>query len=421
MFEAFVVTLREGVEAALVLAIAHSVLKRRGLGALSGALAAGTLLALAASAVIAFLATRIAYDEELAEGIAMLIGAVLVLTLTWWMWKAAPGMKREIESGLEQVTRSSAPGAGGAFGVFLFAFGMVLREGVETAIFLSAAGFNSQGLGLWVGALAGLALAVVFGVLFIRGTLRIPLKPFFSLTSLVLLMIAFQLLVGGLHELSEAQVLPSSKAEMALIGPLIKNELLLFTLTVAIATAWLLFGPSDRAAAPAPGEGPEARLERAARARERSRRRWTGLIGLLVVAFLSVAFVQTSRLPDRPHAARAPLEGGALTLPAAGLADGHAHWFETTLPDSSTIRFLAIEVNGELPTCLDACVICGDKGYFESHGALVCRNCTSPIALGSLGRSGGCNPVPLPHETVGGALRVRAEDLAAARARTPRR
>ena len=193
---------------------------------------------------------RITYDQELAEGVAMLVGAALTISLVWWMWLAAPHMKEEIESGMTRAT-----GRGdrrNALGLFVFAFGMVFREGVETAIFLSAAGFNSEGLGLWLGAIAGLALAIGFGVLFMRGTIRVPLKPFFSLTSAVLLLIAIQLLIGGLHELSEAQVLPASRTEMAIIGPLVKNELLLFTLTVALAAGWLLFGPGRKAARPPP-------------------------------------------------------------------------------------------------------------------------------------------------------------------------
>jgi len=119
--------------------------------------------------------------EELAEGIAMLVGALLVFSLVWWMWKAAPHMKDEIETGMTRATG----GGGGATGVFLFAFGMVFREGVETAIFLSAAGFNSRGLALWLGALIGVAIAAGFGVMFARGTLRIRLKPFFAFTSAV--------------------------------------------------------------------------------------------------------------------------------------------------------------------------------------------------------------------------------------------
>jgi FTR1 family protein len=418
MFEAFVITLREGVEAALVLSITVSLLRRRGLERLTRPLAAGAACALAGSVAVAVLASRISYNEELAEGLAMLVGAALVLSLTWWMWKAAPRMSQEIEGGLDRVTR----GGSGALGVFLLAFGLVLREGVETAIFLSAAEFNSHGLGLWVGALAGLALAVVFAVLFMRGTLRVPLKPFFSLTSAVLLLIALQLLIGGLHELSEGQFLPSSRVEMALVGPLVKNELLLFTLTVALASAWLLFAPDAGGAVRSSGaaSGPEARLERAAASRERSRRRWTGVVGLAVVAFLSVAFIQRSRIPDRPPAARLPSVNQRVSIDPALLADGHAHFFEVGLEGAVTppLRFFAMRVGDSYRACADACVICGEKGYYEDRGMLVCRNCTSPIAISSIGRAGGCNPVPLPSQLEGGALIVRLADLVAAHQRT---
>ncbi len=406
MFEALVITLREGVEAALVLAIALSLLQRRGLASLRGALYAGTACALAASVAAAVLATRFSYNQELAEGVAMLAGAGLVLALVAWMWRAAPHLKREIEAGMERASGTRA-------GVFVFAFGMVFREGVETAIFLSAAGFNSQGLGRWLGALAGVALAVLFGVLFIRGTLRVPLKPFFSLTSAVLLLVALQLAVGGLHELSEAQLLPASRGEMALVGPLVKNELLLFTLTVALAAGWLLFGPVLAPAAANASSGPQARLERAARASERTRRRWTGLVGMVVVGLLATAFAQRSRLPDRPQARPVAPAEGVLLLDAGPLGDGHAHFYQVARPgaDEAPLRFFLIRVGGEVRACFDACEICGDKGYFEDRGALVCRNCTSPIAIASLGRRGGCNPIPLPCERVGDTLRIRAPDL----------
>src|SRR5439155_4051330 len=193
-------------------------------------------------------------------------------------------------------------------------------------IFLSAAGFNSHGLTLWLGATIGLVLAAVFGVLFARGSLRVPLKPFFSLTSAVLLLIALQLLVGGLHELSEAQVLPSSRAEMAVIGPIVKNELLLFTLTVAIAAGWLLFGPglrAGRAGSENEASGPQARLERAARIRERSLRRALGVVGLVVVGFLTMAFVQGSKIPAKAKAEQLPVTNGEVRIDPSALADGH--------------------------------------------------------------------------------------------------
>jgi len=420
MFEALVITLREGVEAALVLAIALTLLDRRGLSHLRGALFAGARVALVASAAVAVAATRLTWNQEIAEGIAMLVGAGLVLTLVWWMWRSAPRMRQEIETGIVRATRT---GSRGALGLFLFAFGLVFREGVETAVFLSAAVFNSAGVGRWLGALAGLGLAVLFGVLFARGTLKVALKPFFSLTSAVLLLIAFQLVVGGLHELSEAQVLPSSRTEMALIGPLVKNELLLFTLTVAFAGVWLLFGPGARpvdagAADPAPA-GPDARLERARRSREIARRRWTGIVALAVVGLLSTAFVQRSRLPGPAPAEPLTFSGGLAGFDPHLLEDGRLHFYRVTLADPRggtprALRFFAVRVHGEIRTCLDACEICGDKGYFEDGGAVVCRNCTSPIVLASLGQTGGCNPIPLPHAIEAGRCVVRERDLAAA-------
>src|SRR5262245_61129260 len=136
MFDALVITLREGVEAALVLGVATALLERRGLKHLNWALGVGAGLALAASLVVVWLASRITWNEELAEGVVLLVGAALVISLVWWMWLAAPRMKQEIESGVTRVIGEGDPG--NALGLIVFAFGMVFREGVETAIFLSA-------------------------------------------------------------------------------------------------------------------------------------------------------------------------------------------------------------------------------------------------------------------------------------------
>lgn len=413
MFEALVITLREGVEAVLVLAIAMAFLRRRGREALAGPLYAGAAVALALSVGVAALAARVTWNEELAEGIAMLVGAVLVVSLVVWMWRSAPRMREEIEAGLGRAADTAGSSSGSVPGVFLFAFAMVFREGVETAIFLSAARFNSEGLALWLGALAGLALAIGLGVLFVRGSLKVPLRPFFTVTSAVLSLLALQLLVGGLHELSEAQVLPASKAEMALIGPLVRSDLLIFTLTIAIAVGWLLMGGPKAATSSADVTGPEARLARAAAHREAGRRRWTGIVGLLVVALLTTAFVRESRQPIRPPAQPLAVSGGEARLDAAPLGDGRLHFYQVSV-EGATVRFFALQVGSDIKTCFDACEICGDKGYYERGVSLICRNCAAPIVRSSLGRTGGCNPIPLPHRVVGGtAIAVTETDLRA--------
>jgi len=409
MFEALVITLREGVEAALVLAIAAGLLRRQGQAGRIPALLAGAGVALVASVALAALATRIVWNEEIVEGIAMLVGAVFVLSLTWWMWRAAPRMKQEIEHGLARGS------GGGVWGVALFGFVMVVREGFETAIFLAAAEFNSGGLLLWAGAGVGLALAVGFGVLFARGTLKVPLKPFFSLTTAVLLLVAFQLLVGGLHELSEGRVLPASRTEMAIVGPLVKNELLLFTLTLALALGWMLLGAGRAAPGPeAAASGPEARLARATAARERAWRRGLALLGVTVVTLLATAFVTRARVPGPAPATALEVVDGQVGFPAADLAGGTLRFYEVALPSGAHARFFALQSGGATYTDLDACEICGPIGYFQDGSAIVCRNCTSPIAPTSLGRGGGCNPIPVPHRLGDGRVTLAVTDLEAA-------
>jgi len=410
MFEALVITLREGVEAALVLAIAAGLLERQGQSARVPALLAGAAVAIAVSVVLSVLATRILWNEELVEGVAMLVAAGFVLTLTVWMWRAAPRMKQEITAGLARGL------GGGAFGVALFGFVMVVREGFETAVFLAAARFDSGGLQTWSGAALGLALATAFGVLFARGTLKVPLRAFFSITTAVLAMLAFRLLVGGLHELSEARVLPASRTEMAIVGPIVKNELLLFTLTLAVALAWMLLGAGRRAAPEAaPGASAEARLARAAAARERTWVRAFGLLGAVVVGLLATAFVTRARIPPPEPATALFAEAGEVSLEAAELADGRLHFYLVAL-ESGPVRWLALRAGGTIHVNLDACEICGPTGYFQEAGALVCRNCTSPIVPASLGRGGGCNPIPVPHRLEQGRVIVRVADLEAAAA-----
>jgi FTR1 family protein len=412
MFEAIVITLREGVEAVLVLSIALAFLRRRGMERLAGALYAGTFAALALSVGVAALAARITWNEDLAEGIAMLIGAGLVISLVIWMWRSAPRMREEIEAGLSRA--KDASGVGGSVpAVFLFAFAMVFREGVETAIFLSAARFNSEGLTLWIGALIGLALAIGFGVLLVRGSLKVPLRPFFTVTSAVLSLLALQLLVGGLHELSEVGVLPASKTEMAIIGPMVRSELLVFTFTIAMVVVWLLMMRPAKAVAAPDASGPETRLARAAAQRETGRRRWSALVGLIVVVMLSTAFIRQSRQPERPPGQPLTIENGEARLDVTPLADGRMHFYEVPV-DGSTIRFFALKVGDDIKTCFDACEICGDKGYFERGQELICRNCSAPLVRTSLGRTGGCNPIPLHHRVEGAAgIAVTEADLRA--------
>src|SRR5205085_1458520 len=87
---------------------------------------------------------------------------------------------------------------------------------------------------------------VLFGVMFVKGSVRINLQKFFRVTTAILFFVALQLIISGLHELSETGVLPSSKREMALIGPIVRNDMFFFVTIVALAALMILFEAKRR-------------------------------------------------------------------------------------------------------------------------------------------------------------------------------
>src|SRR5260370_8375330 len=96
---------------------------------------------------------------------------------------------------------------------------------------------------LWT--LIGVRAAVAFGVMFVKGSVRINLQKFFRVTTAILFLVAAQLVIAGLHELSESGVIPSSKSEMALIGPIVRTDLFFFVTFMALA-AFLWFFDAKR-------------------------------------------------------------------------------------------------------------------------------------------------------------------------------
>ena len=207
--EAFVITLREGVEAALIIGIIIIYLNRTNRPELHRWVYAGLGLAILASFLGAFGFSRIGLnpESEMFEGVLYAVAAVLVVSLVVWMWRASRNIKSQIEGRLDKLTAPNSQR--NAYGLMIFVFFMVFREGIETVLFLAALSLTRTPdlVGL-VGGLFGLGLAVLFGVLFIRGSLRVNLRWFFAVTGFVLLVLAVRLAAGSLHEFYEAGVLP---------------------------------------------------------------------------------------------------------------------------------------------------------------------------------------------------------------------
>src|SRR6202451_3977352 len=200
MLSALLVALREGVEAALVVGIVLVYLNRSGRRALKTYAWAGVLLACAASVAPALLLERWAINEDGFEGLLMLLAAALVVTMIVWMNRVARTLRKDIEQRVEAYAQKSTRAAG--WGVGAFVFFMVVREGAELVLILRAVELSTAGVQVWIGTGLGIAIAVAVGLFFFQGTLRIPLHRFFAATSTIMMVVAFQLLLTGLHELS---------------------------------------------------------------------------------------------------------------------------------------------------------------------------------------------------------------------------
>ena len=205
------VMLREGFEASLVVGIILSFLNRTNRREAFRPVWVGAAAALAVSLAVGALLILVGTElegkaEAVWEGATMLLAAALLTWMIFWMRRQARTIRRELESQIEH-----ALARGSAFALALVAFVGVLREGVETALFLFGSFEGADILTSSIGSAIGLALAATLGYLFYRGSGRLDLRRFFTVTSTLLLVFAGYLLASGLHELGEGGVLPESE------------------------------------------------------------------------------------------------------------------------------------------------------------------------------------------------------------------
>jgi high-affinity iron transporter len=408
MLQTFIITLREGVEAALVIAIAIAYLKKIGRQDLLSSVYRAFSAALVASVVFAWVFTRFQVTEESYEGWTLLASAVFVFSMVVWMNRHAKGLKGEIETHLQKGSGSE----GSRWGIFLFVFLMIFREGVETVLLLSAVSLNTSGILDVIGIVMGLGLAILFGVSFVRGTLRINLRSFFKMTTAILMVVVFQLVLTGLHELSEGQILPSSPREMALIGPIVRDEVFFFIAILALAGAMMLLEWRGRRAPVTSGlEGAALRKAKWSAGRERL---WmigscvaSGVFMLMITAEFIYAKSTTELSPAEPLT----VSGDYARIPVASVSDGNLHRFSAQ-SDGVAVRIIVIQrPDKTLAAAFDACEICGSKGYYQKGSTVICRNCASAIFTPTIGVHGGCNPVPLESRVQGGELVIPAAKI----------
>lgn len=123
-------------------------------------------------------------------------------------------------------------------------------------------------------------------------------------------------------------------------------------------------------------------------------------------------FVDTGDSPFTSEPEEYSLVDGVATIPFSQVEDGHLHRFAYTAADGTEMRFIIILKNGgAYGVGLDACETCGDAGYYEQDGKIICKRCDVAINLATIGFKGGCNPIPFPYQVDDGAIIIHAADL----------
>jgi len=250
MMQAFVITLREVLEAFLIVAISLAYLRKTGRRGLIPAIHWGIVASIALSIGAGVLLAR-ARNQSLWEGILGIAAAFMVASLTIHMWRAGRHMKKDIEGKLAASSLKTGPAA--FWGVFVFTLLMITREGMETAMLMNALLFQVKAMDIAGGAVGGTLIAAFIALLWSRYGHRVNLSRFFQVTAIFLLVFVVQLLIYGFHELAEAHVLPNSEALHWATEPYGPDGIYghyLTYLLVILPLGWLtfssLFGKSQR-------------------------------------------------------------------------------------------------------------------------------------------------------------------------------
>ena len=240
MWQGFTIALREGIEAFLIVALTLSYLKRTGRPALARAVYAGIGVSVLTCAAAGYFLLR-AEQKPLWEGILALTAAALVGSLLVYMKRVSARLKSDIESRIE--TRASAGTPQAAFwGVFAFTLLMITREGMETALLVATALFQMKSATVLTGLVLGVLAAAAIAFLWTRLGSGVDLRGLLNVSAVFLAIFLVQLILYGVHELSEAGVLPASQAvhdATEILGPDGRVGQLLAYLLAILPTMWL--------------------------------------------------------------------------------------------------------------------------------------------------------------------------------------
>ncbi|MCJ7621979.1 MAG: FTR1 family protein [Anaerolineaceae bacterium] len=208
MFPSFILALREGIEAALIIGIVFGTLRKTNLRELDSQVWSGTITGVIASFLAAWLLNILGASfegaaEEIFEGLAMIFAAGVLTWMIFWMNRQARSIRTHLEENVQQAAINQ-----GKMPIFALTFIAVFREGIELSLFLTAVSFSSGEQGILVGAMLGISTAVLITWLLNKSLIKLDMKRFFFTSSALLLIFAAGLLAYGIHELNEVGWIP---------------------------------------------------------------------------------------------------------------------------------------------------------------------------------------------------------------------
>ena len=209
MVPSILLTLREGLEAALIIGIVLGTLNKFNRTELKPVVWLGAASAAGVSLLVAIIFQLVGFAfegtaEEIFEGITMLLAAGVLTWMIFWMAKHSRNLSASLESEVRLATTEKGKQA-----LFLVAFLAVVREGIELALFLTATSLTAGGLMTLIGAVIGLAASVVLARLLFASLIKLNLRRFFLITNILLIVFAAGLVAYGVHELNEAMIIPA--------------------------------------------------------------------------------------------------------------------------------------------------------------------------------------------------------------------
>jgi uncharacterized membrane protein len=234
-------------------------------------------------------------------------------------------------------------------------------------------------------------------------------------TTVILFFVAAQLVISGFHELSESGVIRSTKQEMALVGPIVRNDYFFPVTMLALVGMMVLLEVRRRQ--PQPVVATSGAEQRKLQWTARRERLWATLVcatALVFIIGITAEFVYAESTQPTPQATvLTPDQDGHVVVSTQGLADGNLNHYRVDVK-GVPVRFLLYrKPDGKVATIFDACEICGGVGYYKGPNGLICKNCSAPVNPQSVGQQGGCNPIPLQAAAQGDSVVINVTDLAA--------